>query len=218
MSLRRPPMLRPCCRFIAFTIRTEGEVMIGRNLQIQCDSMLPTDGALVSQALAGRQSAFSELFTRYQTRAVAVSYRLLKNVHDAFEISQEAFLKAFTNLARLRNINAFGAWLLRIVSNLSLNLRRSRKPENSLPPQNSICATATGKDPFVQLQNKEITAQLLQALGRLPYRQQTALILFAFEGMPQKEIAKTLNCSVEAVKWHVFQGRKKLLEVLDHAR
>jgi len=191
--------------------------MLARNLQHQSESILPSDAALVSQTLAGHQSAFGQLVSRYQPRAVAVSYRLLQNLHDALEISQEAFIKAFTNLARLRNIDAFGAWLMRIVSNLSLNFRRSRKPESPLPAENSECATRAGEDPFLQLQNKEITAHLLQALGRLPYRQQTALLLFTMEKMSQKEIAKTLGCSTEAVKWHVFQGRKKLLEVLNDA-
>ena len=64
----------------------------------------PTDGQLVTQALSGTpngKKAFDELIRRYQRQAVAVSYRLLGNTHDALEVTQDAFLKAFTSLATL---------------------------------------------------------------------------------------------------------------------
>src|SRR5438876_9260410 len=93
----------------------------------------PTDGALVEQVIGGKRTAFDELVRRYQRQAVAVSYRLLGNSHDAQEVTQDAFLKAFTSLASLQKPEAFGGWLMRIVSNLSLNYRRSRKLRQQLP-------------------------------------------------------------------------------------
>ena len=73
------------------------------------------------------------MIRRYQRLAVAVSYRLLGNSHDSLEVTQDAFLKAFTSLASLQKPEAFGGWLMRIVSNLSLNYRRSRKTRAQLP-------------------------------------------------------------------------------------
>src|SRR3954469_4379457 len=93
----------------------------------------PSDGQLVSQATAGDRKAFDELIRRYQRQAVAVSYRLLGNTHDSLEVTQDAFLKAFTSLDTLQKPDAFGGWLMRIVSNLSLNYRRSRKTRTQLP-------------------------------------------------------------------------------------
>src|SRR5512142_1532771 len=93
----------------------------------------PTDGQLVAQVLGGTRTAFDELIRRYQRQAVAVSYRLLGNSHDALEVTQDAFLKAFTRLNTLEKPEAFGGWLMRIVSNLSLNYRRSRKTRSQLP-------------------------------------------------------------------------------------
>src|SRR5688572_31960725 len=93
----------------------------------------PTDGQLVAQALAGTKAAFDELIRRYQRQAVAVSYRLLGNSQDSLEVTQDAFLKAFTSLDTLQKPEAFGGWLMRIVSNLSLNFRRSRKTRSSVP-------------------------------------------------------------------------------------
>ena len=93
----------------------------------------PTDGALVEQVIAGKRAAFDVLVGRYQRQAVAVSYRLLGNSHDALEVTQDAFIKAFSSLATLQKPEAFGGWLMRIVSNLSLNYRRSRKTRSQLP-------------------------------------------------------------------------------------
>jgi RNA polymerase sigma-70 factor, ECF subfamily len=184
----------------------------------------PTDAMLVQRTLAGYRPAFDELIRRYQRQAVAVSYRLLGNSHDALEITQNAFLKAFVNLRSLKKPEAFGGWLMRIVSNLSLNFRRGRKSRMQLPLDDLLVSrdqtcpdgrfAAAYIDPAYQLQSDEMGRLLRKALRQLPERQRSAIILFAIEQMPQKQVARTLGCSVEAVKWHVFQGRKKLREAL----
>src|SRR5215212_4897178 len=93
----------------------------------------PTDEQLVLKCVAGDRPSFDVLINRYQRQAVAVSYRLLGNSQDALEVTQDAFLKAFTSIATLQKPDAFGGWLMRIVSNLSLNYRRSRKTRSQLP-------------------------------------------------------------------------------------
>src|SRR5262245_11652770 len=93
----------------------------------------PPDGVLVGRVLNGERQAFDDLIRRYQRQAVAVSFRLLGNTQDALEVTQDSFLKAYTSLASLQKPDAFGGWLMRIVSNLSLNYRRSRKVRSQLP-------------------------------------------------------------------------------------
>src|SRR5688572_15427475 len=105
----------------------------------------PSDGALVKQVLGGRRASFDELIRRYQRQAVAVSYRLLGSSHDALEVTQDAFLKAFSSLATLQKPEAFGGWLMRIVSNLSLNYRRSRKTRKQLPLDDLLGPTDAGQ-------------------------------------------------------------------------
>ena len=188
----------------------------------------PTDGQLVSRVLAGDRKSFDELIGRYQRQAIAVSYRLLGNTNDALEVSQDAFLKAFTSLDTLQKPEAFGGWLMRIVSNLSLNYRRSRKVRTQLPlddllgPSEGQHGESGGAsewagrsdDPQHTLESREMGAKLKEALAQLPEKQRLAIVMFTIEEMPQKQVAEALECSVEAVKWHVFQGRKKLKELL----
>jgi RNA polymerase sigma-70 factor (ECF subfamily) len=191
----------------------------------------PTDGQLVRFTLDGDRTAFDQLIERYQRQAMAVSYRLLGHTQDAQEVTQNAFLKAFASLATLQRPDAFAGWLMRIVSNLSLNYRRGRKTRHQLPlddalgttenaPQRFIAAgeaTVRDGDPVHRLESREMGKRLQEALEQLPEKQRLAIILFTMEEMPQKQVAQALSCSVEAVKWHVFQGRKKLRDLLkDH--
>jgi len=187
----------------------------------------PADGLLVRQTLAGDRAAFDELVRRHQRQAVAVSYRLLGNAHDALEVSQDAFLKAYASLKTLQKPEAFGGWLMRIVSNLSLNFRRGRKSRRALPMDDLLGPadggqvdavgsewTARDVDPHRVMESGELGERLQAALQELPEKQRLAIVLFTMQQMPQKEVAEALGCSVEAVKWHVFQGRKRLKELL----
>jgi RNA polymerase sigma-70 factor (ECF subfamily) len=181
----------------------------------------PTDARLVEDAIKGRSTAFDELIRRYQKQAVAVSYRLLGNSNDALEVTQDAFLKAFASIRTIQKPAAFGGWLMRIVSNLSLNYRRSRKNQSQLPLDDILSGSETGQsksggaiDPVHQLESRDMGQRLQAALKSLPEKQQLAIVMFAIEQMPQAAVAEAMECSVEAVKWHVFQGRKKLKELL----
>jgi RNA polymerase sigma-70 factor (ECF subfamily) len=191
-------------------------------------ALAPSDGQLVEAAMAGRREAFDELIRRYQRQAIAVSYRLLGNSHDALEVTQDAFLKAYVSLKTLQKPEAFGGWLMRIVSNLSLNFRRGRKNRSSLPLDDLLGSSNAGQaehsggsewmarsgDPVRDLQSREMGQRLQEALNQLPEKQRLAIVMFTIDEMPQKKVAEALECSVEAVKWHVFQGRKKLKELL----
>ena len=179
--------------------------------------------------MAGRRDAFDELIRRHQRKALAISYRLLGNSHDAAEVTQDAFLKAYASLKTLESPEKFCGWLMRIVSNLSLNRRRGRRRSAQLPVDDILgvsegqarseagsrgVETGRAEDPYQQLEGKELGGRLREALEKLPEKQRVAIVMFTIEGMPQKDIAEALDCSVEAVKWHVFQGRKKLRETL----
>lgn len=189
-------------------------------MEEQARSPSSDDARLVREAVRGRVDAFDELVQRYQRRAVAVAYRLLNNRDDALEVVQDAFLKAYSRLDSLSKPGRFGSWLMTIVSNLALNRRRSRalrtmapleaeqgeeegRGEMSRPDVHAVLPpdAATGA---------ELEGLLCEAIDELPETQRQALVLFAIEKMPQKEVARLLGLSVEAVKWHVFTARKKL--------
>ncbi len=181
------------------------------------------DAEAVSGTLAGDLRAFDSLIEAYQRRAVAVAYRLLGNINDAMDVCQDAYVRAFRSLESLEDPRKFGSWLMRIVSNLALNYRRDRRPTLSLATGDD--ERGIGEDALADssggaslnegsMQANETQDAITAAIEQLPEKQRMALILFAIEGIPQKEVAEILECSIEAVKWNVFQARKTLKESL----
>ncbi len=183
------------------------------------------DAVDVVATLDGRLEAFDKLIGRYQRRAVSVSYRLLGNIQDAQDVCQKAFVKSFKSLATLKDQELFGPWLMRIVSNLSLNYRRDRKPHLSLataegdsgvPEAVASAGQGNSVEPSSAMETEESESAIRSAMDELPEKQRMALVLFAIEKMPQKEVAEIMECSVEMVKWNVFQARKTLKQALAH--
>jgi len=178
-----------------------------------------TDGALVAATLGGDRQAFDVLVGRYQRQATAVAFGLLGNVDDAQEVVQESFLRAYRKLSSLSSPERFGAWLLRIVSNQSLNFRRGRALRRTLSlhpvddsddrPELTVADAGAGT-PDQAAEAGELKEAIRQAIDELPETQRLALVLFSIQKLPQKQVAEILNLSVEAVKWHVFSARKKL--------
>jgi RNA polymerase sigma-70 factor (ECF subfamily) len=182
------------------------------------------DAELVESSLAGDQKAFERLVEAYERPAVATAYRLLGNTHDAMEVVQEALLRAYRSLDRLKEPSRFGPWLMRIVSNLSLNARRSRRLGTTVTLDEQLgtegMVTSNGRPvttsvgPSQQIEGRELQEAIDTILDSMPEKQRLSLVLFAIEGWAQKDIADVLECSVENVKWNVFQARKKLREQL----
>ena len=206
------------------SVEPEGEEGGGENPGLE-------DAAWVEASLAGDSSGFEKLVTKYQRQAVVVSYRLLGNHDDARDVTQDAFVKAFRSLDTLERPAAFGGWLMRIVTNLSLNYRRGRSLRIAQPIDDAMTQSpggsgekpmrghgsdslALGNDPQRRAESRELGEALAEALKQLPEKQRDALTMFTIQEMPQKDVAQALGCSVEAVKWHVFQGRKRLRELL----
>lgn len=183
------------------------------------------DAELVDAVLHGDRSAFDNLVRRHQRRVTARAYRLLGNVDDANEVAQEAFLRAYRKLSSLSDPKRFGSWLMRIATNQALNFRRGRAVRKTLhfedfADENSPADGASNREdshavnPGEAVSAGELSDRIRRELEALPDKQRQALVLFSIEKLPQKQVAKMLGLSVEAVKWHVFSARKKLKERL----
>jgi len=195
-------------------------------LDTEVDESAASEMNLVRRAQGGDADAFADLVRLYQRRAVSVAYRLVGNVEDASDVSQDAFVRAFRCLDQLDDPARFGPWLMRIVSNQALNFRRSRSSRAAASLDDMIGDPGEARRPATGMKLAtdegdetgplpvELHDVISQALATLPDKQRLALVLFSVEGMPQKEVAEVLECSIELVKWNVFQARKKLKELL----
>lgn len=179
----------------------------------------------VLAAQKGDRQAFDRLIQMYQRQAVAVAMRLLSNADDALEAAQDGFVRAFQALDQLQEPARFKSWLLRIVTNQALNYRRSRgrRQVQSLDVETgeqadggSLASQLPDNEPGVteRLSARELQQQMQQAIDQLPENLRTALLLFCVEKLPQKEIAQMMNCSLQTVKWNVFEARRRLKRAL----
>ena len=182
------------------------------------------DLAWVLAAKAGDRDAFGKLAQQYQRQCTAVALRLLGNAHDASELVQDALIKAYRSLNQLQQAERFGPWLMRIVTNLALNFRRARMRRQTTSLEQAthddgedLRSTIPGgaqDAPEKPLTSAELGNAIQQSIDALSEKQRLALVMFAIEKMPQKDVADVLSCSVEAVKWHVFTARKQLRKSL----
>jgi RNA polymerase sigma-70 factor (ECF subfamily) len=175
----------------------------------------PTDEALLARFAAGQQEALDELFRRYRLLAYRVAFRLLGNEADALDAVQEGFVKALTHLSSFQGRSTFKTWLLRVVSNASLDLGRQRGRREFLSldsgdsdddrPQPS-CLT----DPATGLERADLRTLLDQALASLPDAQRRTFILHVDGELSYREVSDALGISIGTVMSRLHYARQKL--------
>lgn len=179
------------------------------------------DSILVKKAQAGDNDAFGELVLKYQKRIYDLAYNFTHNVEDAYDLSQEVFLKAFTGIHRFRTNSAFYTWLYQIARNAGIDYTRKRKRRNLVPFEDITLISRLSEEklqvqPTYQVERNELNDQIQSAISKLPVRQKQVFVLRHYEGLNLKEIAKTLGLKIGSVKVHHFNAVRRLRKLLSH--
>ena len=173
---------------------------------------------LVERFQSGELAAFDEIVDRCQKRVYNLAYRFTRNCEDAYDISQEVFIKVFKSLSRLKNSSAFDAWLRRVTVNACMDHLRQRSSEQVFDDfaclDHEYVVGIRNILPDGPLENSELRRVISRAVDQLPKRQKKVFILRHYEGLPLKEIAKTLDCSLGTVKAHLFRATRRLRKLL----
>jgi RNA polymerase sigma-70 factor (ECF subfamily) len=169
------------------------------------------DRDAVTACQRGEREAFDRLVERYQRDVYRLCYRYVNNHHDANDMAQEAFLRAFRAIGKFRGESAFSTWLYRIAVNTCLNFRSARKPEaselpDSLPDRAETAAEAVERD--------EMHARVRGAVARLPEKQRATLILKVYHDLTHEEVAGILGSSIGTVKANLFHALGNLRRLL----
>ena len=181
------------------------------------------EAALVFAAKSGNGQAFEILIKRYQRRILAIARRFTRIQEDAEDIAQQSFQKAFVHLHRFKGKSSFSTWLTRIAINEALMLLRRGRSLREV----SIDDLSGNEESALRLEmpdsragpesaflHDERSRILPAAMDKLTTRTRTAIELRELGELSTKEAARVMGLSVEAVKGRVFQGRKKLSQVL----
>lgn len=185
--------------------------------------------ALIRSSQEGDLQAFGELIVLYREKAYGVALSLLNNHHDAEDISQEAFIKAFENLKSFEPSGSFGAWLFKIVSNLAKNKLRWRRIrerftislDDSKEDDEGDLLKLQVADPdkkvepaFYADQSSE-SSMLMESIGKLPERQRRAVELKFVQGCKLSEVAEMMEIAEGTVKSHIFRALETLKNIVD---
>ncbi|MCH8290630.1 sigma-70 family RNA polymerase sigma factor [Candidatus Poribacteria bacterium] len=174
--------------------------------------MYTEDGHFIAKCLAGEPEAFGILVDKYKASIYALAYAKLKNFHDAQDMTQEAFLRAYQKLSTFRRTERFLPWLYAITSNLCTNFlrRQSRSPERDFIED--IDEEVLDK-PSISAHQDELRLQAIHdALSELPEIYRQVLSLHYLGGMKSREIAVFLRTSKNTIDQRLFVARKKLKE------
>jgi RNA polymerase sigma-70 factor (ECF subfamily) len=180
------------------------------------------DQALVKAAQSGDRQAFGKLVERYQRRVYALAFGIVRSREDAWDVAQEAFVKAYRNLDRYEGTAAFFTWLYRITYNLSIDVLRekSRRDQVGLDDnpnvEEALRRDGRGVDghPEDMATRKELQAVLQSAMSRLSEKHRAIIVLREVEGLSYEEMADVLGISKGTVMSRLFHARQNLQTLL----
>ncbi len=178
--------------------------------------MRMADRHLVDKCLNGDSAAFGMLVDRYKESVYALAYSRLRNFHDAEDVTQEAFTKAYQKLRTLRRWDEFHVWIYAITSNLCKDWIRakSRRPDREFIADHS--ARSLSRYPGNLRDEVDMLEMLHEAMDSLPESYQQVLTLHYLGGMDGTEIAQFLGMSPSAIWQRLSRARASLKkEILD---
>lgn len=168
-------------------------------------------------------AAFNELVTKYRNKVHSTIFSLARSEQDAWDLSQETFLKAWRHIDRFRGQSSVFTWLYRIATNVTIDWLRRKQIESGVEFDDTLgmkiesgSATAPHPEqlPHERLQQEEVQARIDAALGQLSAEHRAIIILREVEGLRYEEIAEAAGCSVGTVMSRLFYARKKLQSLL----
>lgn len=182
----------------------------------------PDELRLIEAASRGDRTAQKDLFEQYRTAAFAVAHRITGKQEDALDVVQDAFIKVFDRLETFNQQSTFKTWLLRIVTNQALDMRRRKKVrlaaslDASEPGERSFEPAAPNETtrPDAGLAREELSARLQIALESLPPDQRSVLSLHATGDMTYGEIAEVLGIPIGTVMSRLYHARRKIQSLL----
>ena len=181
------------------------------------------DAALVARSRQGDRTAFNELVNRNAQKVFRMARHMTRNDHDAEDVLQEAFLKAFSRLDQFQGDAKFSTWLTRIAVNESLMRLRKRRNNKTVSLDEELEVgdgslqrevADDAEDPEETYGRMEMREILESAIDSLAEGYRTVFVLRDVEGFSTEETAEMLDLSISAVKSRLLRARLQLRDKL----
>ena len=205
---------------MAFAAKREGLEVVASAAAEVPDEL--TDKDLIERVRAGDGTAFRGLVERYQERVYTLVYGMVRNVEDAKDLTQEAFVKAYRKLDSFRLDSSFYTWLYRIAMNGAIDhiRRQSRRQESEYddaraPAEDGAFeADHLRRNPGRDLERKQLYDRIMDAMQQLSAEHRQIVLLREIEGLSYREIAESLDLAEGTVMSRLFYARKQLQQAL----
>lgn len=180
--------------------------------------MNDTVKCLINKVKQGEQQAFRDLIELYQNQVFNICFRLIGNRHDAEDLTQEAFLRAYQNINSHDINKKFSSWLFRIAINLTIDRIKKKKPDYYLDAE--VAGTEgmamytlipeDSKLPEDQVIDMELQDTVQNAILRLAPKYRSAIVLKYIEDLSLSEISDIMQIPIGTVKTRIYRGREIL--------
>ena len=180
------------------------------------------DRSLVGRILGGERDLFTTLVARYEKRIINYVYRIIHRYEDAHDLTQEIFVKVYLALDRYDPKYQFSTWLFRIAQNSAIDALRKKsiaevplaRPTDEEPSGKEREFADGGVSPYRALKNKQLSAAIDDAVGKLPADYRELIQLRHFAELSYEEIASMKKLPLGTVKNKLFRARNLLKEAL----
>ena len=187
-----------------------------------------TDGELIAEFKNGNASVFDLLIARHASKLYGTAYALISNHHDAEEVVQDTFVRAYRGLNNFRGDSNLDTWLHRIVSNLARNKyqwnkRRGEQQKISISEKRQnpdggdagdIDFADSSRSPQTIKEKEEEDERIMSAIANLPETLRESLVLRHLEDMRYEDIAKLTGANIGTVKSRLSRAREALTKIL----
>ena len=187
-----------------------------------------SDPDLVGLCKRGDERAAAELLRRFERPVFSLIYRMVRDRELAEDLAQEAFVRAFNNLARYDPSFKFSSWLFKVAYNLTIDHLRKKRLDTisihgspSAVTREAQAATAIALEspderPDDELISREIGSEIELAIGELREEYRSVIILRHLEGRSYEEISEIMDVPLGTVKTYIHRARKELQDQLQH--
>jgi RNA polymerase sigma-70 factor (ECF subfamily) len=173
----------------------------------------PIEQRAIAAVKSGDSGSYDYVVSKYMKRVVSIAWGIVRNAHDAEDLAQEAFVKAFQTIERFKAGEPFGPWIYRIVTNLALDVMKHRQRFRHEEIQDSLPATRGDRADLPAVVN-ELARRIDQAIEALPEMQRIVARLYLVEHFEHSEIAAMTSLTEGTVMSHLSLARAKLRERL----
>lgn len=186
-------------------------------LKSESERLQPGEDSFEQRAIdavkRGDASAYDYLVSKYMKRVVSIAWGIVRNAHDAEDLAQEAFVKAYQTIGRFKTGQPFGPWIYRIVTNLALDVVKHRKRFRH-EELRDVEPAARRDDADLLARSGELAERIDAAIQSLPEMQRIVARLYLVEEFSHAEIAAMTGLSEGTVRSHLSLARGKLKERL----